>query len=281
MRQGEPLLHRLHTALSVTVTAGEERVRKQEESQQDREKKKVKKGEGWKQRRRGGQRSGGYCSLPLLFPPLQKMATSIKSLMIPALCHGSVGKRERDRNVWAGESRGVTQSRGEIMEWVMEREGNWERQRKGEGEEEVAAKWVEKEWGDDKWRKRCGRVRDGAAGRLSERGCDMHFPYGAALPTWLLRRRLIRHVTPRRRSVTLMDTSGTKRAHERTYGHAFIHTSSQIRWGTYEHTCECSFFFCWQTLLHRHINTCIMVVYDEAAMSTEIALRDGAPPTEM
>lgn len=53
------------------------------------------------------------------YSPLKKMATSIKPLMIPALCHGSVGVREseREQDVCEGErEQGVMQSRGEIME---------------------------------------------------------------------------------------------------------------------------------------------------------------------
>lgn len=64
---GGPLLPRVHTALSVTVTAGEERARMQRVN-------KIEKGKNGKDRSRGegeGQRSGGYCSLPLLFPPAE------------------------------------------------------------------------------------------------------------------------------------------------------------------------------------------------------------------
>lgn len=105
---GGPLLHRLHTALSVTVTAGEERAKKQRVNKivKEEKKRRKKKEKDGSKRGRGGQRSGGYCSLPLLFPPLQKTATSIKSLMIPALCHGSAGERERDRKCLSGREPG-------------------------------------------------------------------------------------------------------------------------------------------------------------------------------
>lgn len=88
------------------------------------------------------------------YSPLQKMATSIKSLMIPTLCHGSAGER-RTRNVWARERRGVMQRRGEIMEWVIEWGRNKGRQRKGkERVKRGSTRKVsgEKEWGDDKWK---------------------------------------------------------------------------------------------------------------------------------
>lgn len=89
-------------------------------------------------------------------------------------------------------------------------------------------------------------------GRLSERRRDMRFPYGTAFRMLLFffpragRRRLIRHVAPRRRSVTLMDMRGTKRAHERRCRRVFVHTSGQIRWGgarTNRHANAVFFFF--------------------------------------
>lgn len=119
---GGPLLHRVHTVLSVSVTAGEERAREHRSSSRERGKKdgSPEEGEG------RGVVDTAHCHC---YSPLQKMATSIKSLMIPALCPGGVG--ERGLNVWARESWGVMQSRGEIMEWVMERKRHRDRQRKG------------------------------------------------------------------------------------------------------------------------------------------------------
>lgn len=116
-----PVLHWVHTALHVTLSAGwGERVRTAEST---RLLKQGKKGRT-EAKRKGRAEEWWILLIAIVIPPLQKMATSIKSLMIPALCHASVG--ERDQNVWGkGERvRGVMQRGGEIMEWVMERQRN-------------------------------------------------------------------------------------------------------------------------------------------------------------
>lgn len=57
----------------------------------------------------GGGRRGqrrGYCSLPPLFPPLlQKVAASIKSLMIPALYLGSLERGTKMSEGWKYEEK--------------------------------------------------------------------------------------------------------------------------------------------------------------------------------
>lgn len=67
---GGPLLHRLHTALSVTVTAGEERAKKQRVNKIVKEKKKAKKkGEGWKQERKGRAEEWWILLIAIVIPP--------------------------------------------------------------------------------------------------------------------------------------------------------------------------------------------------------------------
>lgn len=89
---GGSLLHRLHTALIVALSAEEER---ELGSRVNKNSQTGKRG-GW-----GGGKEGrevvdtAHCHC---YPsPSLKIAASIKPLMILALCHGSV--RERDQNV--------------------------------------------------------------------------------------------------------------------------------------------------------------------------------------
>lgn len=81
----------MHTALCVPVTAGGERARKQRVNKIEKEEKKRKDRSGEEGEGRGVVDTA-HCHC---YSPLQKMATSIKPLMIPALCHGSAGERDR------------------------------------------------------------------------------------------------------------------------------------------------------------------------------------------
>lgn len=89
-----------------------------------------------------GKEGGGQwwiLLIAIVIPPtLQKMATSIKSLMIPALCHGGGGG-----GCGGWECGAVLRSRGEIMEWAMKRK----RQRMGKEDSVGKTGGGEAEWG--------------------------------------------------------------------------------------------------------------------------------------
>lgn len=75
------------TQHSVSLSPQEKRGRGSGESTRS---KKGDKGKG--KARKGRAEEWWILLIAIVIPPLQKVATSIKSLMIPALCHDSVGE---------------------------------------------------------------------------------------------------------------------------------------------------------------------------------------------